>query len=130
MLIPSGGDHPRGLYEALREFPTDVLIIEPAATMANKPTFAATLLRRRRGTIEKTHCLRFWIDAHNACFLVPEEEGLAQRLLARGTLAQWLALWENLERLFTQAERASLDRKQVILTALDRLAAVTATRAV
>lgn len=75
VLIGSGGSHPFGLYDAMREVGVDALIIEPAATMANKPTFAATLLRRRRGTIEKTPCLRFWISGQNACFLLPDPEG-------------------------------------------------------
>ena len=75
VLIASGGDRPYGLQEALREVPLDVLIIEPASTMANKPTFAATLLRRRRGHIQIMPCLSFWLDAQNACFLLPDPHG-------------------------------------------------------
>lgn len=75
VLIASGGDHPYGLQEALREVPLDVLIIEPAIRLANKPTFAATLLRRRRGQVRTTPCLSFWFDAQYACFLLPDPQG-------------------------------------------------------
>ena len=75
VLIASGGDRPYGLQEALREVPLDVLIIEPAITLANKPTFAATLLRRRRGQVRTMPCLSFWFDAQNACFLLPDPQG-------------------------------------------------------
>lgn len=57
--------------------------------------------------------------------VVPGEAEVARRLLAGRGLADWVALWENLGRLFAQAERASLERKQVMLTALDRLGAPT-----
>jgi hypothetical protein len=75
VLIASGGDHPFGLHEAMREVPLDVLIIEPAKTMENQPTFAATLLRRRKGRIRTTPGLHFWFDALGACFLLPDPHG-------------------------------------------------------
>lgn len=50
--------------------------------------------------------------------VVPEEAGLAERLLAGRKLADWLALWEKLTRLVARADRVNLDRKQVAMTAL------------
>ncbi|MBK1668042.1 DNA polymerase III subunit delta' [Rhodovibrio sodomensis] len=45
-------------------------------------------------------------------------EGAAMaRLAARADLEQWLGLWEKIAGLFQRAERANLDRKQVVLTA-------------
>ena len=55
--------------------------------------------------------------------VIEGEGAVMQRLLDGHPLAEWMALWENLGRLFDQAERASLDRKQVMLTAFSRLAA-------
>ncbi len=45
------------------------------------------------------------------------ETALMGRLLDRRGLAQWLALWDNLDRLFARTESANLDRKQVLITA-------------
>ncbi len=53
--------------------------------------------------------------------LTPEEEGLAERLLARRALADWIGLWEKLSALARQCERANLDRKQAFLSALIEL---------
>ncbi len=53
--------------------------------------------------------------------LVPEEEGLAERLLARRALADWVSLWEKLTALAGSCERANLDRKQAFLSALIEL---------
>ncbi len=49
--------------------------------------------------------------------LTAGETALMERLLRRRNLAQWLALWENLDRLFARTESANLDRKQVLITA-------------
>lgn len=54
--------------------------------------------------------------------LIEREEEISRRLLEGRALADWVSLWENLRHLFEQAERISLDRKQVMLTALHRLA--------
>ena len=49
---------------------------------------------------------------------VVEGEGeAARRLWARGGLANWLEVWEKVTRLFSQANRANLDRKQVVISA-------------
>lgn len=49
---------------------------------------------------------------------VVEGEGdTASRLWARGGLANWLEVWEKVTRLFAQADRANLDRKQVVISA-------------
>lgn len=53
--------------------------------------------------------------------LVAEEEGLAERLLARRALADWVSLWEKLCALARSCERANLDRKQAFLSALIEL---------
>lgn len=54
------------------------------------------------------------------------EAALIGRLLERRGLAQWLALWEKLARLFARAESANLDRKQVVITAFLELEALAA----
>ncbi len=45
----------------------------------------------------------------------------ARAAAARGELEQSLAVWEKVSRLFDEAERYSLDRKQVLLTAFSAL---------
>jgi len=57
---------------------------------------------------------------------VPGEGELMAGLLARRSLAQWLALWDKVSRLLTRVESANLDRKQALLTAFLELEAVTA----
>ncbi|MDH3229228.1 MAG: DNA polymerase III subunit delta' [Alphaproteobacteria bacterium] len=49
--------------------------------------------------------------------VVAGEGVAAQALRARGKLADWLEVWEKMARLFSQAGRASLDRKQVVINA-------------
>ncbi|MBK1697989.1 DNA polymerase III subunit delta' [Rhodovibrio salinarum] len=49
--------------------------------------------------------------------VVAGEGAATARLAARGDLEQWLSLWEKIAGLFRRAERANLDRKQVVLTA-------------
>ncbi|MDX1711148.1 MAG: DNA polymerase III subunit delta' [Rhodovibrionaceae bacterium] len=49
--------------------------------------------------------------------VVAGENALADRLLAARGLDRWLSLWEKINRLFDRAERANLNRKQVIVTA-------------
>ena len=49
---------------------------------------------------------------------VVEGEGeTARQLWARGGLVNWLEVWEKVTRLFGQADRANLDRKQVVISA-------------
>jgi DNA polymerase-3 subunit delta' len=49
---------------------------------------------------------------------VVEGEGVAaQAIRARSNLANWLEVWEKVARLFSQAGRANLDRKQVVINA-------------
>jgi len=50
--------------------------------------------------------------------VVAGEGALMTRLLARRELALWIGLWEKVTQLFARAEGASLDRKQVAMTAL------------
>lgn len=50
--------------------------------------------------------------------VVAGEGALMSRLLLLRELALWIGLWEKVTQLFARAEGASLDRKQVALTAL------------
>ena len=49
---------------------------------------------------------------------------LATRLLAAASLDRWVAVWDNVTRLMRQATSASLDRRQVVVTAFLTLDAV------
>ncbi|MDH5556908.1 MAG: DNA polymerase III subunit delta' [Alphaproteobacteria bacterium] len=49
--------------------------------------------------------------------IIEGEGETARRLWARGGLANWLEVWEKVTRLFSQADRANLDRKQVVISA-------------
>jgi len=55
--------------------------------------------------------------------IVNGESETARRLWARGGLANWLEVWEKVTRLFSQADRANLDRKQVVISAFIMLEA-------
>jgi DNA polymerase-3 subunit delta' len=56
--------------------------------------------------------------------IVPGEAALMERLITvphgggNGGLDRWIEVWEKVSRLFTRAESANLDRKQVVLNAL------------
>jgi DNA polymerase-3 subunit delta' len=53
---------------------------------------------------------------------ISEREGaLRQRLLAKGDLEHWAAVWEKLSRLFARAEAVNLEPKLVILNAFTAL---------
>ncbi len=49
--------------------------------------------------------------------VVPGEGEAMARLLGRRSLDQWLEVWEKITRLFADADRVNLDRKQIVLTA-------------
>jgi DNA polymerase-3 subunit delta' len=49
--------------------------------------------------------------------IVEGEGETARRLWARGGLANWLEVWEKVTRLFSQADSANLDRKQIVISA-------------
>jgi DNA polymerase-3 subunit delta' len=70
--------------------------------------------------------IRDGAQAEAAPEVVAGEAALRQRLVGRSGLAQWLALWENLTHLFARTESASLDRKQVVITAFLELEALVA----
>ncbi|MBX6369035.1 MAG: DNA polymerase III subunit delta' [Rhodospirillales bacterium] len=57
--------------------------------------------------------------------IVPGERQAMERLAARGGLDRWIEVWENLGRLFAQADSVNLDRKQVVLNAFFSLEAAT-----
>jgi DNA polymerase-3 subunit delta' len=61
--------------------------------------------------------------AHAAPEIVPGERAAMARLAARGGLDRWIEVWENLGRLFAQADSLNLDRKQVVLNAFFSLEA-------
>jgi DNA polymerase-3 subunit delta' len=58
-----------------------------------------------------------------AAEIVPGERAAMARLAARGGLDCWIEVWENLGRLFAQADGVNLDRKQVVLNAFFSLEA-------
>lgn len=49
--------------------------------------------------------------------ILPEEKPIFTELLKRRPLDHWAKVWENMTRIFTQADRFSLDRKQVLFEA-------------
>ncbi|MFT5540397.1 MAG: DNA polymerase-3 subunit delta' [Alphaproteobacteria bacterium] len=49
--------------------------------------------------------------------IMPGENEIAARLIARADLDQWVEVWEKITRLFGRASRLNLDRKQVLLEA-------------
>jgi DNA polymerase-3 subunit delta' len=53
--------------------------------------------------------------------IVPGERALMQRLSARRGLDPWLEVWENIGRLFVQADSVKLDKKQVVMSAFTTL---------
>jgi DNA polymerase-3 subunit delta' len=57
--------------------------------------------------------------------IMPGEGALMARLAGRRGLDRWMEVWDNVTRLFAQADGLNLDRKQVVLTvfhALERAA--------
>jgi DNA polymerase-3 subunit delta' len=56
--------------------------------------------------------------------IVPGERACMQRLLAGRGLDQWLALWDNVTRLFASADEVNLDRKQVWVGAFLKIEAL------
>ena len=59
---------------------------------------------------------------------MPGEREVMAALLARGSLARWLGLWDKVSRLLGGVERANLDRKQAMLAAFLELEALVAAR--
>ncbi len=60
--------------------------------------------------------------------VVPGEREVMAALLARGSLARWLGLWDKVSRLLGGVERANLDRKQAMLAAFLEFEALVAAR--
>jgi DNA polymerase-3 subunit delta' len=56
--------------------------------------------------------------------VAPGEAAAMRRLLAAGSLDQWLSLWEKTQRLVAQTDAVNLDRKHVWLTLLLDIEAV------
>ncbi len=54
--------------------------------------------------------------------VVPGEDATGRALLARGTLDQWVEVWERVRGLARDADRVNLDRKQVVIAAFGALA--------
>lgn len=53
--------------------------------------------------------------------VVPGEGALMRRLCAGRGLDPWLEVWENIGRLFVQADSVNLDKKQVVMSAFTAL---------
>ena len=53
--------------------------------------------------------------------VVPGEQALMRRLCAGRGLDPWLEVWENIGRLFVQADSVNLDKKQVVMSAFTAL---------
>ncbi len=117
------------LYRDLLEVIAEVPALDAEATHR----FGERLARGSDGAAFRTgmELLIWWlarlVRAGSLGDLPPEvvagEGALMTRLLERRPLAHWLALWEKISRLFASAERANLDRKQVVVTAFLELEA-------
>ena len=55
--------------------------------------------------------------------VLPGEAAVMRRISARAGLDHWVTVWENLTRLFAEADSINLDRKQVVLNAFFALEA-------
>ena len=53
--------------------------------------------------------------------IVPGERALMQRLCERRGLDPWVEVWDNIGRLFVQADSVNLDKKQVVMSAFTAL---------
>lgn len=71
-LLPSGGDHPYRLEQAVREIRCMLLIIEPGSNMDGSPTFYFTLLRCVNGQVRWHRALRLWRHWDGGLFLVSD----------------------------------------------------------
>ena len=100
----------------------------PALDVAAAYAFGDRLTRSADdGTYETATDLLVWWLARFARALargawpdevVPGEAALMTRLAAARGLDRWVEVWEKVGRLFTRAESANLDRKQVVVNAL------------
>jgi len=115
----------------------DLIAAMPGLDTAKAHAFADKLSRRGADDAYETaaELLVWWLGrlvqqaARGVAFAetVPGEGALVARLAAlpRG-LDRWMDVWEKVARLFTRADNANLDRKQVVLTALGTIEAATA----
>ena len=55
---------------------------------------------------------------------VPGEAALVENLVNRGTLEQWIDVWEKISSFLARAEISNLDKKQVILVVFSALSEV------
>jgi hypothetical protein len=74
-LLPSGGEHPYCLEQAVREIRCTLLIIEAGSTMDGSPTFYFTLLRCVDGQVRWRRALRLWMHWDGELSLVTDPEG-------------------------------------------------------
>jgi DNA polymerase-3 subunit delta' len=118
------------LYRDLVALLAAVPGLEPARLHA----FADRFARKggEEGWATLTELLPGWIarlvaeaadPARAAAEIVPGERAAMARLAGRGGLDRWIEVWENLGRLFAQADGVNLDRKQVVLNAFFSLEA-------
>ncbi len=74
-LLPTGGDYPSLLEEAVRETRSNVLILEPGTTMQGAATICCTLLRCAGGKIHWHRALRLWVGFDRHVYLAPAPDG-------------------------------------------------------
>ncbi len=75
VLLPTGGDYPFRLEQAVRETRSDVLVVEPDETMQGTPTIYFTLFRCAGGKIHCHRALRLWVGFDRRVYLVPAPGG-------------------------------------------------------
>ena len=71
MLLPSGGEYPYRLIQAVRETRINLLIVEPGKTIEGAPTIYFTLLRCEKGELHRHPMLRLWTGPEQNLFLIP-----------------------------------------------------------
>jgi DNA polymerase-3 subunit delta' len=125
-IAESGG---ADLYQVIQE----LLEILPRTPVVELHAVAERLAQGKDGRAFRTgiELLRWWtaklVRANtlglSAMEMAPEDQALAERLLAWRPAERWLDFWDYLGRFSRDAEALNLDRKQVILTAFLELEA-------
>jgi len=122
-----------GLYAAVAE----VLAAMPGLPTAAAHAFADRFTRRDADALwdAATEMIVWWLarlvrqlaEGRAEPEIVPGDGAVAARLMGRpGALERWVAVWENVARLFVRADAANLDRRQAMLTALGTIGAAAA----
>ncbi len=100
-ILPSAGEIPHGVSEAVAETRTDLLIVRPGSSRSTGAAFYFTLLRCTEGTVQLHGPLCLWANAERELFLVPDPFGDDPEgqcfALARGVHPvglPWANFWE------------------------------------